>query len=195
MPIEVACRCGQRFAAEPHLAGQQVNCPFCGSPLAIPAAAAPQAAAPQAAAPAGDTVRCKFCHQYVPHWEYDQHVQQHLALQPDGQHTDYATLPPEERVVTPEFEAAPRWYRHRKCGEVTGMPEEIIQTYLQDPWFYLADNTFCSGCGKHVRLNECVWEETGEDLQTYTDRLRAAKPQLRPGLLKRMLVAVLNMFG
>jgi len=35
MAITVTCRCGQRFAAEPHLAGKQVPCPACGQPLLI----------------------------------------------------------------------------------------------------------------------------------------------------------------
>ena len=189
MSIEVTCRCGQRFAAEEYLVGKQVPCPFCGSPLAIPLASPSH----PASTPLADAVRCQFCHVHVPSGQYDQHVQQHLALGPDGQQNEYATLPPEQRVVSPEFESAPRWYRHRKCGEVTGMPEEIIQTYLQDPWFY-SDKTFCTGCGQHVPQSECVWEETGEDLQTYNDKLRAAKPQLRPGLPKRMLAAIVNRF-
>jgi hypothetical protein len=87
---------------------------------------------------------------------------------------------------------APRWYRHTTCGAVTGMPEEIIQTYLANPWFYLADKTFCTGCGKHVHQRQCVWEETGEDLQSYTDRLRAAKPQFRPNLPKRILIKIVT---
>jgi hypothetical protein len=36
MPVIVACRCGQRFAAQDHLFGRQVNCPACGGPLVIP---------------------------------------------------------------------------------------------------------------------------------------------------------------
>jgi uncharacterized Zn finger protein (UPF0148 family) len=37
MSIPVACKCGQQFMAQPHLAGQQVACPSCGRPLVIPA--------------------------------------------------------------------------------------------------------------------------------------------------------------
>ncbi len=36
MPIVVTCRCGQKFAAQPHLAGKQVACPVCGQPLLVP---------------------------------------------------------------------------------------------------------------------------------------------------------------
>lgn len=37
MTIEVSCRCGQRFVAQPHLYGKQVACPVCRRPLTIPA--------------------------------------------------------------------------------------------------------------------------------------------------------------
>lgn len=46
-PIPVACRCGQRFAAPPNLAGKQVACPKCRSPIQVPhpgASSAPAAA-------------------------------------------------------------------------------------------------------------------------------------------------------
>ncbi|HZN34872.1 MAG TPA: DUF1559 domain-containing protein [Pirellulaceae bacterium] len=38
MPVTVACRCGQRFAAPNHLQGKQVPCPVCKAPISIPAA-------------------------------------------------------------------------------------------------------------------------------------------------------------
>lgn len=75
------------------------------------------------------------------------------------------------------------------------MPEEIVRSYLKNPYLYLADETFCAGCGVHVSFSDCEWTETGEDLQVYMNRLRAEKPELRPGLLKRILVGVLNFFG
>lgn len=43
MPIVVACRCGQRFQAQDHLAGKAVRCPSCSQPLQIPAAGQPMA--------------------------------------------------------------------------------------------------------------------------------------------------------
>lgn len=48
MPVNVACGCGQRFAAQDKLYGRQVKCPACGSPLTIPN---PLAAKPTQAAP------------------------------------------------------------------------------------------------------------------------------------------------
>ncbi len=187
MTIEIECQCGSRFAAQERLAGKRVKCPACGAPLAVPAARPAQREVEQ--------VRCQFCHEYIPRSEYDRHAQQHLKLQDDGEQTDYATLPVEEREGSSEFEQAPRWYRHQKCGGVTGMPEEIIQTYLTNPWFYLSDKTFCTECEKHVRQRECVWEETGENLQTYSDRLRAAKPELRPGAFARFFAWMGDFFN
>ncbi len=43
MPFPVACRCGQRFMAQDHLAGQQVPCPACGCALLIQNPAAQRA--------------------------------------------------------------------------------------------------------------------------------------------------------
>lgn len=37
MPIKVACKCGQKFAAKDELAGKTVKCPKCGDPIKIPA--------------------------------------------------------------------------------------------------------------------------------------------------------------
>ncbi len=36
MSISVRCQCGKQFTAKPELAGKQVRCPSCGSPLRIP---------------------------------------------------------------------------------------------------------------------------------------------------------------
>lgn len=139
-----------------------------------------------------ETIRCPFCHEYIDSTAYRTHEAEHLKLRPDGQLSEYMTLPPEEREQG-SLEGVPQAYRHKACGSVTGMPEEIIRSYLQNPWLYVADRTFCCGCGKHVPFGECVWIETGEDLQSYTDKLRAKKPELRPGLLKRMFIGVLKM--
>ncbi|MEC9096753.1 MAG: hypothetical protein VX776_08985, partial [Planctomycetota bacterium] len=38
MPIPVSCQCGYQVDAPDHYAGQQVTCPQCQQPLAIPAA-------------------------------------------------------------------------------------------------------------------------------------------------------------
>ncbi len=43
MPIPVSCQCGYQVDAPDHYAGQQVTCPQCQQPLAIPAPSAPTA--------------------------------------------------------------------------------------------------------------------------------------------------------
>ena len=118
-------------------------------------------------------IRCPFCHKAVLEAEYAAHVAVHATLRPDGQQTDYVTLPESARE-SGDLAGVPRVYVHRVCGVATEMPEEIVRSYLVDPFLYSADQTFCCGCGGHVPFRECVWTETGEDLQTYTDALRAA---------------------
>src|SRR5262245_14192760 len=58
MPIKVACRCGQKFAAKDELAGKTIRCPKCGDPIAIPTAETqPVAGRSQAQAPARQQAR------------------------------------------------------------------------------------------------------------------------------------------
>ena len=133
---------------------------------------------PQASEPPSQ-VRCPYCHQQIDRAAFDAHVADHRKLRPDGQHSEYVTLPPEQQEQG-SLAGVPRWYVHRVCSAATGMPVEIIRSYLTNPYLYYSDRTYCSGCKTHVPHRECVWKETGEDLQTYMDRLRAAKPHLRP---------------
>lgn len=124
-------------------------------------------------------IRCPYCHQLILDKSWPAHEARHLAKRDDGQQTDYATLPPEEREQG-DIEEEPTVYIHKKCGKATEMPEDIVRSYLKNPWLYSADATFCCGCEDHVPFRECVWEDTGENLQKYMDRLRAAKPELKP---------------
>jgi hypothetical protein len=136
------------------------------------------------------TIRCPYCHEYIDSSAYPAHEAEHRKPRADGQQSEYATLPPEAREEG-SLAGVPKVYRHRKCGVATGMPEEIIRSYLKNPYMYMADATFCCSCGKHVPFRECVWVETGEDLQTYTDKLRAAKPEMKPkGCLGILVLAV-----
>lgn len=133
------------------------------------------------------TKRCPYCHEHISANEYLAHVREHEQLREDGQQNDYVTLPPEARSTEP-LNDVPQVYVHVKCGRATGMPPEIIQSYLQNPYLYLADTTFCTGCERQVPNRECQWTETGENLQAYTDRLRLEKPEYRPGLIRRLFV-------
>ena len=135
--------------------------------------------------------RCPYCHQYVASSQFNAHCAWHEQIRPDGQQQEYLTLPPEQRS-TQSLAGEPQVYIHRLCGAGTQMPEEIVRSYLVDPYLYLADKTFCTGCGKHVPLRECQWTSTGEDLQSHIDRHRAAKPEARPGFLMRLLVLLIH---
>lgn len=46
------------------------------------------------------------------------------------------------------------------CGVVTYMRLALAETYARDPKFYTG--TFCVGCGKHLPLEEFVWDGTDE---------------------------------
>ena len=48
------------------------------------------------------------------------------------------------------------------CGTTTRMGLSIAETYAREPHFY--SGTFCVQCGKHLPLNEFVWEGTNEQV-------------------------------
>lgn len=140
-------------------------------------------------------VRCPYCHEYIDEAAFPAHEAKHRKSRPDGQQTDYATLPDEDREHG-DLAGVPRVYVHRRCGAATGMPEEIIRSYLKNPFMYMSNQTFCTGCGTHVPFRECEWTETGEDLQSYTDKLRAAKPEMKPtGCLAAVVFAGVGLSG
>ncbi|MGL4419151.1 MAG: hypothetical protein ACRCZF_00675 [Gemmataceae bacterium] len=68
----------------------------------------------------------------------------------------------------------PRQYVHLSCGEVTTMPTDVIETYLDNP-FHFAPMTYCAECEKDVPNKKCEWEETGENLNDYFEDLQARK--------------------
>lgn len=115
-------------------------------------------------------VRCPFCHNHVLRWRYPAHESNHVRLRPDGQMEDHVSMPPKERYLGP-LDGIPRHYFHADCGQTTGMPEEIVRSYLTNPFLY-ASRTFCCGCGGYVRHSELEWTETGERLNLYFERLR-----------------------
>lgn len=138
-----------------------------------------------------DDKRCPYCHEYIEAGLFKTHCAEHEVLRSDGQQEEYVTLPPELRSAeTLEYE--PQIYRHSKCGAGTQMPEEIVRSYLVNPYLYLADKTFCTGCGTHVPNRECEWIDTGEDLQTHIDRLRSKAAEYRPGIFIRILVLLIH---
>ena len=52
------------------------------------------------------------------------------------------------------------------------MPEEIIRSYLVDPFLY-NETSFCTGCGTYVPTAELFWQETNESLKAASYRRKA----------------------
>lgn len=117
-----------------------------------------------------DDRQCPYCHELVSARRYRRHVAKHEEKGDDGQQRDHATLPPGERREG-DLDGVPRVYRHDTCDVETIMPEEMVRSYLADPFLY-NDETFCCGCKAYVRLNRCIWTETGQRLDEYFDDLR-----------------------
>ena|ERR1035437_9371893 len=54
-------------------------------------------------------------------------------------------------------------YKNNKlggCGTKTNMGRALSETYAKDPKFYGA--TFCTGCNKHLPVDEFIWAKDGE---------------------------------
>lgn len=116
-------------------------------------------------------IRCPFCHASVSVLWYPFHRLKHIRPLDDGQMTDHITVPPKERYPGP-LDDVPQWYTHPACGGGTGMPEEIIRSYLANPMLY-DDASFCTGCNGYIDARELFWDETGQSLRAYNDDLRA----------------------
>ncbi len=110
-------------------------------------------------------IRCAFCHKLVVRPFYSRHRAKHTERKPDGQMTDHVTVHPTGRY-TGSLRGVPRAYRHPACGVATGMPEEIIRSYLVNPFLY-SGGSFCCGCGDYRPYEELFWVETGQSLAEY----------------------------
>lgn len=132
------------------------------------------------------TTKCVYCHQDIATNDYLDHVRDHKQLQEDGQQNEYVTLPENERIENIP-DGTPQDYIHFSCQEVTIMPHEIVASYLKNPFLYMADQTYCVGCEKHVPISECEWVETNENLKEYMQNLRSNNPHLKPNLWQRFV--------
>lgn len=116
--------------------------------------------------------RCRFCHQNVLSVLMKWHERRHARRLKDGQQQAHVTQPPDQRY-SGSLEGVPTEYRHEKCQRITGMPEEIVRSYLVNPFLY-NDTTFCCGCREYVPMSEVYWTQTDECVQDYMDLLRKA---------------------
>lgn len=121
---------------------------------------------------------CPFCHRAVSPATLRLHSWWHQRRRRDGQQKEHVTLTPDARYEG-SLDGVPQAYRHLVCGAGTGMPEEIVRSYLANPFLY-GDRSFCTGCSDYVSKAELRWIETGQPLREYFDALRAAAtPELR----------------
>ncbi|MBV9469933.1 MAG: hypothetical protein JO316_06420 [Abitibacteriaceae bacterium] len=134
--------------------------------------------------------QCPFCHQQIFALVYNSHIAQHTERLPDGQQKDHYTVPPNQRYQG-SLEGVPQIYYHAKCGMATRMPEEIIRSYLVNPFLY-NNTTFCSGCHNYVPSKELTWTETGERLSDYTARLQEAARHISFGKLPKQSIGKRN---
>ena len=115
-------------------------------------------------------ISCPFCHKQVFRPFYPRHKAKHRAPLADGQMTDHMTVHPTGRYKT-SLKGIPQAYRHPKCGVMTQMPEEIIRSYLINPFLY-GGGSFCCGCNGYVPETELFWIETGQCMADYNRELQ-----------------------
>jgi hypothetical protein len=84
--------------------------------------------------------------------------------------TDHVTVHPSGQFQG-SLAGAPQVYVHPACGTGTKMPEEIVRSYLVNPFLY-NNLTFCCGCHDYVDQKELFWHETGECLSDYFQKLK-----------------------
>jgi hypothetical protein len=114
---------------------------------------------------------CPFCHRNILALLYPIHRMTHMRLKADGQMTDHITMRQEARFAGP-LDNVPMVYEHSACGGHTRMPEEIIRSYLANPFLY-GGESFCCGCGKYIPVTDLFWVETRQCLADYNRELKA----------------------
>jgi Protein of unknown function (DUF3239) len=115
-------------------------------------------------------VNCKFCHETVFLPLYDSHLSKHTQPLEDGQMTDHITVCPQQRYQK-SLDRIPNVYIHPYCNTRTGMPEDIIRSYLVNPFLY-NQYTFCTGCRDYIHQSELFWCETEQCLADYFQDLQ-----------------------
>lgn len=81
--------------------------------------------------------------------------------EPVPQNEVYLVLSEEERAkgfVRPYRDS----YRHKGCGTVTTMGRALSETYARNPYFY--GYTYCTGCMKHLPIDQFVWTADGDEV-------------------------------
>jgi hypothetical protein len=132
-----------------------------------------RAPAPSKSAPVrhGLFAICPHCGRDVLYFLYSVHVVKHATVTAVRTKSVSVALPADERYVGP-IHHVPRLYRHRVCGSWSTVPEDMVRSFLVNPFFY-ADRWECRGCKRLVPTAELSFAQTGECVLTYIQRLRA----------------------
>lgn len=96
------------------------------------------------------------------YWVYKQ---QSLQLS-NAQNAESMAMESEQSCQELLEDRTPQAYFHPNCGTVMKMPEDIIYTYLADP-FACKDYPFYCGCGAYILQEQLYWRETGQCLADY----------------------------
>jgi hypothetical protein len=67
-----------------------------------------------------------------------------------------------------------RVYIHKACGEATIVTERDF-VLICNP-FYPCTGTLCLNCGRAYSLTQFFWEDTGESLPAFRNRVRRSSP-------------------
>ena len=113
---------------------------------------------------------CPFCHKKILTIIYKIHLLKHYKRLPDGQMTNHMTEKPNSRYKG-SLDNVPTSYTHNKCSISTGIPEDIIRSYLVNPFLY-SDSSFCCGCNDYVDMSELYWDTSKENVLEYFNKLR-----------------------
>ncbi len=114
---------------------------------------------------------CPYCDRNVLYFLYSAHVAKHAGVQAGRAKGGRVVLPADERYVGP-LHHVPRLYRHPACGSWSTLAEDVVRSYLVNPFLY-SDRWTCRGCKRFVPTSELYFAQTGECVLTYMRRLRA----------------------
>jgi hypothetical protein len=66
-------------------------------------------------------------------------------------------------------------HKHRGCGRPT-IIRGVLFRATANPFAMDSGTTMCAGCGREVRYQDVVWQDTGETLADFRRRLRREAP-------------------
>ena len=136
-------------------------------------------AAPRTTAPRrnGLFALCPYCDRNVLYFLYSVHIVKHATVQARRTKDGRVVLPGDERYAG-SLHGVPRLYRHPACGSWSNLAEDVIRSYLVNPFLH-GDRWGCRGCKRFVPTAELYFAQTGECVFAYMQRLRGVPAATR----------------